>query len=115
MHTSTIKIDVHLDKDKVPQNISWNATDSSIENTQQAKAMMVAFWDGAEKSALRVDLWTNEMMVDEMADFYYQAFLGMADSYDRATHDSELVNDIRTFAKEFHKKFKDLQLKENKI
>lgn len=115
MHTSTIKIDVHLDKDKVPQQINWNASDSTIENMQQAKAMMVAFWDGAEKSALRVDLWTNDMMVDEMADFYYQAFLGMADSYDRATHDNELVNDIRNFAKEFHKKFKELQLKENKI
>ena len=114
MHTSTIKIDVHLDKDKVPQKINWAASDSTIENMQAAKAMMVAFWDGAEKSALRVDLWTNEMMVDEMADFYFQAFMGMADSYDRATHDEILVNDIRTFAKAFYAKFKELQLKENK-
>ena len=115
MHTSTIKIDVELDKDKVPQKINWVASDSSIQNMQQAKAMMIAFWGGADKSALRVDLWTNEMMVDEMADFYYQAFLGMADSYSRATHDQELVNDIKNFAKEFQRKFKELQLKENKL
>lgn len=115
MHTSTIKIDVSLDKDKVPKKINWSASDSTATEFQDAKAMMVAFWDGAEKSALRVDLWTNEMMVDEMADFYYQAFMGMAESYDRATHDEILVNDIRTFAKSFYQKFKELQMKENKI
>jgi gliding motility-associated protein GldC len=115
MHQSTITIDVHLDEDKVPQQINWRASDSTADSAQQAKAMMVAFWDGADKSALRVDLWTKEMMVDEMADFYYQVFIGMADSYDRATHDHELVKDIKTFALSFQQKFKEGQLKENKI
>lgn len=115
MEKSTITIDVHLNEDKVPQQISWRASDSTAEGAQQAKAMMVAFWDGADKSALRVDLWTKEMMVDEMADFYFQAFMGMAESYDRATHDGLLVNDIKTFALSFQQKFKELQLKENKI
>lgn len=115
MVTSSIKIDIHLNKDKVPQKINWSASESTIEKMQDAKAMMVAFWDGAEKNALRIDLWTKEMMVDEMADFYYQTFLGMAESYNRATHDEILVNDIKTFAKSFYKKFKELQLKENKI
>jgi len=63
---------------------------------------------------LRIDLWTKDMMVDEMADFFYQTFMGMADSYNRATHNAELVNDMKTFAKDFYKKFKDQQLKENK-
>jgi hypothetical protein len=31
--------------------------------------MMVSFWDGADKAAMRIDLWTQQMMVDEMADF----------------------------------------------
>ncbi len=43
MHTSTIKIDVQLDKDKVPKNISWSASDSTADNFQDAKAMMVSF------------------------------------------------------------------------
>jgi hypothetical protein len=34
--------------------------------------MMLSFWDGSEKAALRIDLWTKDMMVDEMADFFYQ-------------------------------------------
>ena len=54
MHTSTISIDVHLDKDKVPEQITWKADSSTAEETQKAKAMMLAFWDGAEKSALQV-------------------------------------------------------------
>jgi gliding motility-associated protein GldC len=63
---------------------------------------------------MRVDLWTKEMMVDEMADFYYQTFVTMADSYERATHQQELVNDIKKFAKEFYEKFREIQLKESK-
>ena len=30
---------------------------------------MLSFWDSTDKSALRIDLWTKDMMVDEMADF----------------------------------------------
>jgi gliding motility-associated protein GldC len=114
MHTSHINIAVTLDNNKVPQQINWVAADSTADMQQQAKAMMLAFWDNTDKSALRIDLWTKDMMVDEMADFFYQTFMGMADSYNRATHNAELVNDIKTFAKEFNKKFKEQQLKENK-
>ncbi len=112
MSNSTITIDVHLDKDKVPDNISWKA--STADEPQIAKAMLVAFWDGAEKTALHVDLWTKEMMVDEMADFFYQTLMGMADTYDRATHNHELVGDMKEFAKDFYQKFRESQLKENK-
>ena len=72
MAKSTILIDVELDEQKVPANIEWKATDSTMERPQQAKAMMLSLWDGADKAALRIDLWTQKMMVDEMADFYYQ-------------------------------------------
>lgn len=113
MHQSTISIDVHLDEHKVPQNIEWKATDSTADMAQQARAMMVAFWDAADKSALRIDLWTKDMMVDEMADFYYQTLMGMADTYMRATQQTELVEDMKKFAKDFYKKFRDSQLKEN--
>lgn len=114
MHTSTITIDVHLDKDKVPEQINWKADSSSADEVQRAKAMMLAFWDGADKSALRIDLWTKDMMVDEMADFYYQTFMTMADTYNRATHHDELVADMKQFAKDFYKKFREKQMQENK-
>ena len=40
------KIDITLDKDRVPQSIEWNASDTGAENAQKASAMMLAFWDG---------------------------------------------------------------------
>jgi gliding motility-associated protein GldC len=110
MQTSTITIDVHLDQDKVPQQISWKASESTAAEAQKAKAMMIAFWDGADKSALRIDLWTKEMMVDEMADFFYQTFMTMADTYHRATQQGELAEDMKTFAKDFYTKFRNTQL-----
>lgn len=115
MTKSTITVEVVLDDQKVPQEINWRATDSTAEEAQQAKAMMVSFWDSAEKAALRIDLWTKQMMVDEMADFYYQTFMTMADTFQRATKNTELVGDIKNFAADFYKKFRDQQLKENKM
>ena len=114
MHTSTININVELDNDKVPHQITWKASDSTIEQAQQARAMMLAFWDGADKSALRIDLWTKEMMVDEMADFFYQTFMTMAETYHRATQDPALTGDMKQFAKDFYNKFREQQLKNNK-
>ena len=114
MQESTITIDVQLDPDKVPAKISWRASGSSLDEAQQAKAMMLAFWDGAEKSALRIDLWTKDMMVDEMADFFYQTIMSMADTYKRATNNAEQVADMKKFAKDYYNKFREQQLKENK-
>jgi gliding motility-associated protein GldC len=114
MKKSTITIDVALDEKNVPEQITWSATASTADSARPAKALMLSFWDGADKSALRMDLWTKEMMVDEMADFYYQTLMTMADSFERSTHQEELVNDIKTFAKNFYSKFQDIQLKENK-
>ena len=114
MKKSNISIEIELDDHKVPQQINWSASDSTADIMQPAKSMMVAFWDGTDKTALRIDLWTKDMMVDEMADFYYQTMMGMADTYLRATQQTELVADMKKFAKDFYKKFKDSQLIENK-
>jgi gliding motility-associated protein GldC len=114
MNKSTITIDVILDKDRVPQNIEWKASDTGAENPQKARAMMLTFWDGTEKTALRIDLWTKEMMVDEMADFFYQTIMTMADTYGRATSDNDQVDKMKTFAKEFYHHFQHKQIQEKK-
>ncbi|CAN5651733.1 gliding motility protein GldC [soil metagenome] len=114
MNKSTIQIDVLLDPKKVPEQISWKASDSSADMAQKAKAMCLAFWDGEDKTALRIDLWTKDMMMDEMADFYYQMFMTMADTFKRATQQEELGDDMKKFAKVFFEKFRAIQLKEQK-
>jgi gliding motility-associated protein GldC len=108
---SQIRIDVGLDDDNVPKTIHWNATDSTASEKQAARAMMINFWDGQEGAALRIDLWTNEMMIDEMADFYYQTLMGMADSFQRSTGETGLVNEMKDFAKQFFRKFQENQRK----
>ena len=75
----------------------------------------MSLWDGADKAALRIDLWTKDMMVDEMEDFFYQTLMTMADSYERATRNRELSGDVKEFAKSFYKKSRERQLRENKI
>lgn len=115
MHRSSINIEVVLDGDRVPEQISWNATETTAESARKAKAMMLAFWDGAEKTAMRIDLWTKDMMVDEMADFFYQTFMTMAETYQRATQDQALVSDMKQFAKDFYSKFREQQMKANKV
>lgn len=114
MKKSTIQIDVHMQEDRVPMSISWSATDSSADQVQKAKAMILSLWDGADKAALRIDLWTKDMMVDEMADFFYQTMMTMADTYGRATQYHEQVEEMKNFAKGFYEKFQARQLKENK-
>lgn len=111
MIQSKITIDVVLDEDKVPLDIQWNATGSTAENGHKAKGMMMALWDGEEKTAMRIDLWTKDMMVDEMTDFFYQTMITMADTYKRATQNEALSGDIKQFAAAFIKKFKETQPK----
>ena len=111
MNKSTITIDIMLDPDKIPEQINWHASDSNAAMSQKAKAMCIAFWDGADKSAMRIDLWTKDMMVDEMGDFYYQMLMTMADTFKRATQNAELSEEMKTFAKGFIKKFQESQIK----
>lgn len=115
MTESTINISVQLDADKVPQQISWNASGSTAAAPQNAKAMFVAFWDAVDQSAMRIDLWTKDMRVDEMADFYYQVFTTMGDTFQRATKYEALSKDIKSFANDFHKKFLDIEMEKNKV
>lgn len=114
MSKSTITIGVKMDESRVPESIEWSASDTSADKMQKAKAFMLSFWDGAEKTALRIDLWTKEMMVDEMADFFYQTMMTMADTYGRATNHAELVEEMKKFAHDFYHKSREKQLKEHK-
>jgi len=112
MKHSNISIDVHLDSNSHPESINWKASDSDVKGEQQAKAMMLAFWDSDKKSALQIDLWTKEMMVDEMADFYYQALVTMAETFSRATAHKEFEEQMKFAANDFYKKFGEMRKKE---
>ena len=67
---------------------------------------MISLWDAHEKNTLRIDLWTTEMMVDEMKQFYHQNLLSMADTLERATGEVEAAKAMRNFAQEFGERLK---------
>ena len=100
MRKTQIKIDVELDENHIPEKMSWSAEDGGISNSE-TKATLISVWDDKEKEALRIDLWTKEMPMDDMKRFFHQTFISMASSYQRATSEDEVANYIVEFAENF--------------
>lgn len=100
MKKTQIIVEVELDENHVPEKMTWNASDGGINN-QETKAAMISVWDDKEKEALRIDLWTKEMPMDDMKRFYHQIFISMANSYQRATSEDEVADAIIEFAENF--------------
>ena len=101
MKTSEIKFTVSVDEQKIPQSIQWEATDSGIEGKRDCKATMLTVWDGKDNTTLRIDLWTKDMLVDDMKRFFYESFMSMAEAYQRATEDAPNAEEIRKFSESF--------------
>ncbi|MEI8087756.1 MAG: gliding motility protein GldC [Paludibacter sp.] len=109
MTTSEIKFTVSLDENKLPVKIDWNASDANEESS--CKSLMISLWDANENNTLRIDLWTKDMTVDEMKQFYHQCLLSMADTFDRATGEAEAAKEMRTFAQHFGEKMELIKKK----
>lgn len=101
--TARITIDVTSDAEGVA-GISWEAEDAPEPGPQRADAMVLALWDPTARNALRIDLWTRDMTVDDMNDFVFQTLLSLADTYRAATKNDGLMADIKIFAREFAEK-----------
>jgi gliding motility-associated protein GldC len=102
-HTSKIAIDVSLDENKVPEKLHWTAADGGIEN-EETKALLLSVWDSKAKEALRIDLWTKDMTVDEMKIFFHQTLSAMADTFYRATNDEKMTETMKDFCDYFAEK-----------
>ncbi|MEQ8325415.1 MAG: gliding motility protein GldC [Vicingaceae bacterium] len=96
-HKSKIEFVISMDENKVPERIDWIAD----EHKSECKAIMATVWDEAEKNTLRIDLWTKEMMVEEMKHFCVQSIITLADTFERATNDLKSAEDLREFGKKF--------------
>lgn len=103
VHTSEIKFKVELDENRVPEAISWNAEDGGISN-EPSKAIMLSVWDHKQKDTLRMDLWTKDMPVDEMKQFFHQTLVSMANTFERATDDQKMSATMRDFCDYFAEK-----------
>tara|TARA_R110002124_G_scaffold201813_3_gene368339 strand:- start:1443 stop:1778 length:336 start_codon:yes stop_codon:yes gene_type:complete len=102
-HTSEIKFKVGLDENKIPETIFWTAEDGGIEESE-SKAIMISVWDHLKKDTLRMDLWTKDMPVDEMKQFFHQTLVSMANTFERATDDQKMSATMKDFCDYFAEK-----------
>lgn len=98
---SEIKFEIGLDENRVPESIEWSASDSGMDGSKEAKSVMISIWDPKENTTLRIDLWTKEMLVDDMKRYFYENLVTMSDTYLRATNDQENAKKMKAFAEEF--------------
>lgn len=98
---SQIKLFITLDEKKMPEKIEWSADDAGFAGRKESQTMMLSLWDKTEKMTYSIDLWTKEMTVEDMQIHFYQVFLKMADTFERATRNSDAANMIRKFSSEF--------------
>jgi gliding motility-associated protein GldC len=111
MKKAEIKLTIELDDNNVPENITWESTDAENKEALAVKSMMLALWDHNYKNSLRIDLWTKDMPVDEMKRFFYETLQTMADSFLRATGETNIVEDLRDYCAHFAEK---MEITDNK-
>lgn len=107
--TKDINITVELDQNDVPVSIDWNATDKDGQGIENCRAMFLSMWDPEKQDTLRLDLWTKEMTRDEMKVFFHQTLVTMADTFQRATEEETMAEDLRDFTSYFAEKMEILE------
>jgi gliding motility-associated protein GldC len=104
MQTITFKVEV--DENKLPKSINWEAEG---QDSGACKSIMISLWDGEQKGTARIDLWTKDMKVDEMKQFFHQSLLTMADAFQRATGEKEIMDDLRDYCTHFAEKMEIIE------
>ncbi|WP_027001807.1 gliding motility protein GldC [Hugenholtzia roseola] len=95
MKQSEIRFHVELDQESIPDKIFWRATDAPFEGQAEAKAIMISVWDVKEQNTLRLDLWTKDMLIDDMKIFCLESLLGLTTTMAQATQDEFIVAQMK--------------------
>ena len=96
---SEIRLRVSLDENRLPKKIRWEATDAGEKS--ECDAFMLALWDTKENNTLRIDLWTRDFPVEDMKRFFYQNLLSMADTFQKATGETEIMEELKAYCAYF--------------
>ncbi len=98
--TSKVSVEVGLNENNLPIKMKWSAQDGNVENAP-AKAMLLSLWDPTNNNTMKIDLWTKDMSVEEMKQFFHQTLLTMSDSFERATGEKNICDDLRDYCYHF--------------
>lgn len=105
--TSEVSIKVGTNANNVPVRMMWSAEDGDIKN-KEAAAMLLALWDPKDKNTMKIDLWTKELSVEEMKQFFHQTLVTMADTFEKATGEKNISEDLRDYCYHFAEKMEIL-------
>ena len=95
MKKSRLEFDIELDVNQVPEKITMDSSDSQVE--LEIKSLMVSAWDSKKRESLTVDLWTKDMMINDMYIMYHQTLHSMASSLERSTGHNKLADALRDY------------------
>lgn len=98
--TSEIKVQVGLNENNLPIRMKWTASDGDVDN-QEARAMLLSLWDPNQKNTMKIDLWTKDMSVEEMKQFFHQTLLTLSDTFEKATGEHNICEDLRDYCYHF--------------
>lgn len=110
MNQSTISFKIQLDEKNIPEQISWEASDTG-NKPSSTKAVACSVWDDVRQDTLRIDLWTKEMRVDEMEKFFVDTLGGLSQTIQNATGDTYLSTELNSLCERFVTYLKDKNYK----
>jgi gliding motility-associated protein GldC len=99
--TAEITLTVNLDNDNLPTRIKWQASEALTDEPTLCQSMMLSLWDSNNKTTVAIDLWTKDTTIEDMNLYFYQVFHKMADTYLRATKNTEVAQSIHEFGNGF--------------
>lgn len=106
---SEIKLTIELDNDNIPEKIRWEAEGG--QTSRLADAFNLFVWDKMDKNVYNIELWTKDMLVDDMNIHYFQSMMQMAEAYKRATGDESMAKKMEDFAFQFGEETKIIERK----
>jgi len=114
MKTSEIKFRIELDETNTPQKIEWFASDATDGVMQETKSIFLSIWDPKEKETLRLDLWTKDMLVEDMDMQFFQTLLTLSETYAKAVQNNMVIEETKKFCNDLAKKLSEAEQQKNK-
>lgn len=96
---SEIKLSIELDDNNIPEKVRWEAQGGQA--SRLADAFHLFIWDKMDKSVYNIELWTKDMLVDDMNIHFFQTIMQMSESYERATGNKEMAQKMKEFGYKF--------------
>lgn len=100
-----INIEVGLDDNHIPESIAWQSSDNPHgKEASPCKAMLLYLLEQNHLDTMRFEIWTKDMPVPEMNNFFFQTLKSLADTYFNSTKNNELASQMLQFAMYFGEK-----------